>query len=84
MSIADQVLKVYRSNNTQLEQFKALYILRTLINDVETLDLFCAVELLLSATEDSLLEADKDYMRREGYQFSEDLDNVPDLLKGDD
>jgi hypothetical protein len=81
MTITDQLLKVYRGNNTQIEQFEALYTLRTLINEVDTLDLFCAVELLLSTTEDSLLEVDKDYMRKQEYQFREDLDDVPEMFR---
>ena len=81
MTITARLKAISSSNNTQLDQFEALYELRNLINDTPTLDIFCAIELLLHDTEGSLLEIDKNYMREKDYQFPEDLDNVHELLR---
>ncbi len=82
MTIRTQLLNIIAHNNTQLEQFEALYELRNLINDTEAFDIFLVIELLLHDNEESLLEVDKDYMRKQLYQFPEDLDNVAELFRG--
>ena len=82
MTIRTQLLNIIAHNNTRLEQFEALYELRNLINDTEAFDIFLVIELLLHDNEESLLEVDKDYMRKQLYQFPEDLDNVAELFRG--
>jgi len=91
MTINERLKIITQFNNSQVEQFEALYELRNLINDTPTLDVFCAIELFLHDRESSLTEIDKDFMRKKLYQFPEDLDNVSEILrirnnglKGDD
>lgn len=80
MTTKERIRIICSSNTTQFLQFAALYELRQLIDDVQALDIYCEVDLLLHSNEGSLLECDKDRMRALGYCFPEDLENARELL----
>lgn len=58
----------------------ALYKLRNFLNETDPLALFCSVEVTLYLFAQGLPDRYKDRVRAQGYQFSEDLDNVIELL----
>lgn len=80
MTVRERLHKILLHDPTQLGEFEALFELRNLLDDVQALEIYIAADLLLHDNERSLLECDKDHMRKQDYDFYEDLESARELL----
>lgn len=72
----------YHQAPTIADKMSALYDLRQMLNEVDPLELFISIDTALRDHEPAMDEFGKDLLRHKGYQFPEDLDNVPEMLCG--
>lgn len=70
----------YRYAPTIADKMVALYGIRNLLNEVDPLELFVSIDTALLQFEALLTEDGKEELRAINYQFSDELDNVPEML----
>lgn len=75
-----QTAGAVKQSESAAERMSLLYALRQLLDEVPPLEMFISVDTALLGYENVLSPCEKELLRCAGYQFVEDLDNVPSLL----
>lgn len=74
-------ITLYQTADHIAMEMRGLIELRELVVN-KSMDLVLSIDEQLASMESQLLEIDKDDIRTLGYQFPEDLDNVPEMNLG--